>query len=880
MAVNRLDIEAIFFAARQKQPWDRAAYLDEACGADTGLRQRVEQFLSAQADIGSFLEAPAPEFAATIDAHLTERPGTVIGPYTLRELIGEGGMGLVFVAEQQQPVRRKVALKVIKPGLDSRQVIARFEAERQALALMDHPNIARVLDAGTTDSGRPYFVMELVKGDSLTDYCDQNRLTTRQRLELFIPICHAVQHAHQKGVIHRDLKPANILVTLHDVTPVVKVIDFGIAKATGPLLTDKTVYTGLVQLLGTPQYMSPEQAGLSGLDVDTRTDVYSLGVLLYELVTGTTPFESEDLRKAGYDEMRRIIREDEPLKPSTRLSTFNQAALSTISERRSVDPRKLRHEIRDELDWIVMKALDKDRNRRYESASAFAADVQRYLNDEAVAACPPSAGYRMRKFTRRNQRALVTVGVIAVALIAATVVSAWQAVVARDSQHQAQADRTQAEADRKQAETDRDRAKSAERQAKTEQDRAKTAERLAATEAAIARAVNEFLQQDLLGQAASAPPTGLELGGGPYLTVKEALDRAAARIGQRFRDQPLVEAAVRTAIGEGYISLNDNPRAVPHLERAFALRKTELGPDDPNSFRSMEVLAQSYQWVVGRHSEQIALRQQLLHSRQALLGPDHSEVVERVGALADAYRAAGELDKSRQLCEQVLEKRRVLFGPKHSATLDAMNSLAANYRDAGQFEEAIKLNERVLEVLEAKKESESEWAYFARTQLSQGCMRAGKFDQADRLLRKGLQHYRNYEDCHARRLGLSTVLGWLALNLLLQEQYAAAEPLAREAVAISEKITPNSPRRFYWVSVLGAVLLGQNKYTEAEALLLQGYQGMEPQKTINPETKRHVIEAGGWIVRLYEATNQPENASAWRDKMKSKVPNAASDGFD
>lgn len=395
---------AIFIEALQKErPAERAAYLDGACRNDVGLRQQVDTLLREHEQLGSFLEAPAAVMVVTLDEALTEQPGRVIGPYKLMEQIGEGGMGLVFVAEQQQPVRRKVALKVIKPGMDSKSVIARFEAERQALALMDHPNIARVFEAGTTDSGRPYFVMELVKGVSVTDYCDQHRLTTRQRLELFIPVCQAVQHAHQKGIIHRDLKPSNVLVAVHDVAPVVKVIDFGVAKAMGQQLTDKTVYTGFAQMVGTPLYMSPEQAGLSSLDVDTRSDIYSLGVLLYELLTGTTPFDSETLRQASYDEMRRIIREEEPPRPSTRLSTLERGALSTVSERRGAEPRQLSQLVRGELDWIVMKALDKDRNRRYESANSLAQDVQRYLDDEPVLACPPSAGYRLRKFARRHK---------------------------------------------------------------------------------------------------------------------------------------------------------------------------------------------------------------------------------------------------------------------------------------------------------------------------------------------------------------------------------------------------------------------------------------------------------------------------------------------
>jgi serine/threonine protein kinase/WD40 repeat protein len=382
-------------------PAERSAYLDRACAGDAALRAQVEQLLQAHQEPGGFMERPAAALLASADEPVGECVGTVIGPYKLKEQIGEGGMGLVFVAEQQQPLRRKVALKVIKPGMDTRDVIARFEAERQALALMDHPNIAHVLDAGATPSGQPYFVMELVRGVPITQFCDENRLNPGERLELFTSVCQAVQHAHQKGIIHRDLKPSNVMVTLHDGTPVVKVIDFGVAKAVGQQLTDKTIYTRFTQMLGTPMYMSPEQAQMSGLDIDTRSDIYALGVLLYELLTGTTPFDRERLRTASFDELRRIVREEEPPRPSRRISTLLGETLTTVSARRQTDPKRLSQVFKGELDWIVMKALEKDRNRRYETASAFAADVQRYLQDEPVQACPPSAGYRLRKFVRR-----------------------------------------------------------------------------------------------------------------------------------------------------------------------------------------------------------------------------------------------------------------------------------------------------------------------------------------------------------------------------------------------------------------------------------------------------------------------------------------------
>jgi serine/threonine protein kinase len=416
-------LKELFLAALEITPTDRPDWLRREC-ADGGLRERLEQMLAAHDAPNSLLDAPPQSQIPTVDDPITERPGTVIGPYRLMEQIGEGGMGLVFVAEQQHPVRRKVALKVIKPGMDTRQVVARFEAERQALALMDHPNIAKVYDGGTTtgepggiSAGRPYFVMELVKGVPITEYCDENQVPIRERLDLFLHVCQAVQHAHQKGIIHRDIKPSNVLILSQDGTPVVKVIDFGVAKAVGQQLTDKTIYTQFAQLVGTPLYMSPEQAGQSGVDVDTRTDIYALGVLLYELLTGTTPFDKERMHQAGYDEMRRIIREEEPPKPSTRLSTIGEAA-TTISTRRKSDPQRLRHLFRAELDWIVMKALEKDRDRRYETASGFAMDVQRYLNDEAVEACPPSAWYRARKFAKRNKTTLLMASVVGLALMA------------------------------------------------------------------------------------------------------------------------------------------------------------------------------------------------------------------------------------------------------------------------------------------------------------------------------------------------------------------------------------------------------------------------------------------------------------------------------
>jgi serine/threonine protein kinase/tetratricopeptide (TPR) repeat protein len=728
-----MSVETIFAAAAQKPASDRAAFLEEACATDPELRRKVERLLKAHDAAGEFLESPAHRPVGTIDfTPIAERVGTKIGPYILREQIGEGGFGLVFVAEQQEPVKRKVALKVIKPGMDSQQVIARFEAERQALALMDHPNIARVLDAGATDSGRPYFVMELVRGISITEYCDQNQLSPRERLDLFVTVCQAIQHAHQKGIIHRDIKPSNVLVTSHDGKPVAKVIDFGVAKAIHQHLTERTIYTNFAQMIGTPLYMSPEQAEMSGLDIDTRSDIYSLGVLLYELLTGTTPLEKKRFKEAAYDEIRRLIRDEEPPKPSTRLSTSE--SIASVAAQRKTEPAKLSKLMRGDLDWITMKALEKDRTRRYETANGLARDIQRYLSDEPVEACPPSSAYRLRKFARKNRAALGTAAAILLLLTIGGAVSAWQAVRATRAERDVRRAAAEAVAAQQAEAEQRILAETNEQKARSAADAERDAKVIAEMREAEAKAVLNFVESKIF---VAARPEGQPGGLGREVKLRQAMDAALPFVDTSFAKQPLIEAHLRMTIGLSYSYLGELRTAAEQFQAANKLFISNLGIDHPSTLESTNTLASCYR-DLGQYPEALKLHEYTFARRTAKLGAEHPDTIKSMNNLALCYSSVGRHAEACKLSERTLALMKDKFGPDHPDTLAGMNNLALNYADLGRLDEALKLHEETLALRKARLGPDHHDTLQSMNNLALACKSVGRFADALKLCEQTL----------------------------------------------------------------------------------------------------------------------------------------------
>jgi serine/threonine protein kinase/tetratricopeptide (TPR) repeat protein len=713
---------AIFNTARRLAGSERAACLDEACAGDAALRQRLDELLRVDEPAGDFLEKPAygdssaaarPGGTFRLPVSLSEKPGDRIGPYKLLQQIGEGGCGVVYMAEQEAPIRRRVALKVIKLGMDTKSVIARFEAERQALALMDHPNIAKVLDVGATEAGRPYFVMELVKAIPITRYCDENNLSTVTRLGLFVQVCQAIQHAHQKGIIHRDIKPSNILVADHDGVPVPKIIDFGIAKATtDQRLTDKTVFTALEQFIGTPAYMSPEQAKLSGLDIDTRSDIYSLGVLLYELLTGKTPFEAKRLLAAGLDEVRRIILEEEPVPPSTRLETLEAAEQTTLAKLRQSDAPKLVHLIRGDLDWIVMKCLEKDRGRRYETANGLAMDIQRHLGNEPVLARPPSAAYRLQKTWRRNKTTFAVATLMAAVLVAATGISTWQAVLAKQRLVESKANATLAK----------------QRLAESEANETLAKQRLAESEA-ISKFLTEVFQ---------SPDPARD---GRTITVAETLSNATKTLETELTNQPARRAKLQATLGLTYFALGLYGEAIPLQEKVRDYYLTNSDREHPDTLTAMDSLARSYV-EAGRWDEALKIGEQVLGLRRKALGPEHSDTIKAMQHLAIYYSEAGRRDEALKLREEVLALNRKLLGPEHPDTLDAMHNLANSYWERGRQNEALKLREEVLALRRKVSGPEHPRTLNAMNNLAVSYDEAGRRDEAIKMKEEVLALFR------------------------------------------------------------------------------------------------------------------------------------------
>jgi len=801
----------VFEAALALPPGQREAFLAQASAGDPELLQRVRALLHAAENGADFLTPIPSNQSPPLPA--IEKPGDRIGRYKLLEQIGEGGCGMVFMAEQEEPIRRKVALKVIKLGMDTRQVIARFEAERQALALMDHPNIAKVYDAGATATGRPYFVMELVRGLRITDYCNDKRLPTQKRLELFVQVCQAVQHAHQKGIIHRDLKPSNILVTVNDGVAVPKVIDFGIAKATsGERLTDKTVFTAFHQFMGTPAYMSPEQAELTSVDIDTRSDIYTLGVLLYELLTGQTPFDGKELLQAGLDEMRRTLREKEPARPSTLLSTLNIDRLTATAQLQGLEPPKLINLVRGDLDWIVLKCLEKDRGRRYETANALLMDIQRHLGNEPVTARPRSRLYEFQKTVRRHKVGFAATGVVILTLFFALGIATWSLVKERQAR----------------------------RRADTE----------AAKSAQIARVLEDMLR-GIDPKAAQERDTTL---------LQEVLSQTAGQVSRDLTNQPPVEAHLKNTIGNIYAALGDFQNAELMARDALALRQSDPAAQPQDLAESHFDLAH-HLWSQGKLSEAEQVAREGLSLATNTVSKKDPLVAKSLAQLGVIVQDQGRLVEAEGLFRESLAVRKQFLGDKHPSVALALNSLSGVLALEGKQAEAEKVNREALAAFG--------WSYKpgdspdGDSLYSRGLdlFERGKLAEAEASFRQSLTLRRK------TRHDVDVTISALANTLRRQQKFSEAEPLFRECVAMRETNCPNAWYTFFTRLRLGATLMGKREYDEAEPLLISGYEGMRQRESGIRDRYQVLEESIQALVQLFESTSQFEKAAEWRAKL-------------
>jgi serine/threonine protein kinase/tetratricopeptide (TPR) repeat protein len=779
MNVSSDRVVVIFAEAIQLSVSERSAYLERACGADEELRQRVERLLKAHDQVGDFLEQPAPEAMpeARAEASVGEKPGDRIGRYKLLQQIGEGGCGIVFMAGQEEPVRRRVALKIIKPGMDTKSVMARFEAERQALALMDHPNIAKVFDAGATESGRPYFVMELVRGVKITEYCDRKSLTTEERLGLFVLVCRAVQHAHQKGIIHRDIKPSNILVTTTEGASALPVIiDFGIAKATtNQRLTDRTLFTAFEMLIGTPAYMSPEQADLSGVDVDTRTDVYSLGVLLYELLTGSPPFDGGSLMKAGLDEIRRVIRERDPEQPSMRLSTMAAADLTTTAQRRQSAPPALIRSVRGDLDWIVMKALEKDRRRRYETANGLALDVQRYLANEPISARPPSKLYKLQKAVLRNKLLFTGIGVVALLLVGSLIVVSASLAKERRSRREAEAAKAKAEA----------------ASVKSQQ-------------------VTKFLEDMLNGVE---PSVAL---GRDTTMLREILDRTAERVGREMTNQPAVEAELYNLIGTHYRETGNFDRAEEMHRAALETRRKLFGPESPEVASSLNDLGLALM-AKNKLSEAEAADGEALAIRRRLFGNENADTATSMNDLSSVYRQSGRITEAEPMAREALGIRQKLFGSEHLEVADSLRNLSIILGDEGKWAESEAMARDVLAIRRKLLGPEHPWIASALDDVAWAAGARGKLDEAETLEREALAMRRKLlpEEHPDVAISLYLVGDRMRQRGNLNEAYSVLSA----ALSIQRKLLgEDNPASLYSLRSLGLTLEAEGKLAESETM--------------------------------------------------------------